>query len=258
MIKFFCHIRQTLIMENKTSKYLKYAIGEIVLVMIGILLALQINNWNENRKIRAFEVKMLSEIRLELIRDTIYFNAIKERPTSANESIDKIIKFMDNGESENDSILKYINNSINLSFQFIYHKGAYESLKSVGFDKISNDTIRIMMTGIYDFDLPRAGNLIVSGEARSKLAMENNFPKLFKYEMEKTPRGNRPALRSRVDNLVENSDFIELIMYRKGYAMNSISRLNSIIRDCTELLLLLDKELEIKDPLSKLPNDKWN
>lgn len=50
MIKFFRHIRQSLIMENKTSKYFKYAIGEIVLVVIGILIALQINNWNENRK----------------------------------------------------------------------------------------------------------------------------------------------------------------------------------------------------------------
>jgi len=49
MIKFFRHIRQNLIMENKTSKYLKYAIGEIVLVVIGILIALQINNWNQKR-----------------------------------------------------------------------------------------------------------------------------------------------------------------------------------------------------------------
>ena len=50
MIKFFRRIRKNLIMETeKTGKYFKYAIGEIVLVMIGILLALQINNWNEKR-----------------------------------------------------------------------------------------------------------------------------------------------------------------------------------------------------------------
>ena len=47
MIKFFRHIRQNLLMQNKTSKYFKYAIGEIVLVVVGILIALQINNWNE-------------------------------------------------------------------------------------------------------------------------------------------------------------------------------------------------------------------
>lgn len=50
MIKFFRKIRQNLLMENKTGKYLKYAFGEIILVMIGILLALQVNNWNEDRK----------------------------------------------------------------------------------------------------------------------------------------------------------------------------------------------------------------
>jgi len=50
MIKIFRKIRQNLLMENKTGKYFKYAIGEIILVVIGILIALQINNWNENRK----------------------------------------------------------------------------------------------------------------------------------------------------------------------------------------------------------------
>ncbi|MBT8186202.1 MAG: hypothetical protein HKP24_02290 [Croceitalea sp.] len=50
MIKFFRKIRYNLIEKGKTTKYLKYAIGEIILVVIGILIALQINNWNENRK----------------------------------------------------------------------------------------------------------------------------------------------------------------------------------------------------------------
>jgi len=50
MIKFFREIRQNLLMENKTRKYFRYAIGEIVLVVIGILIALQINNWNDERK----------------------------------------------------------------------------------------------------------------------------------------------------------------------------------------------------------------
>ncbi|MBO3115440.1 hypothetical protein J4050_01695 [Winogradskyella sp. DF17] len=50
MIKFFRKIRYTLLNENKTGKYIKYAIGEIILVVIGILIALQINNWNQSRK----------------------------------------------------------------------------------------------------------------------------------------------------------------------------------------------------------------
>jgi hypothetical protein len=52
MIKFFRKIRQNLLMENKTGRYFKYAIGEIILVVIGILIALSINNWNEESKDR--------------------------------------------------------------------------------------------------------------------------------------------------------------------------------------------------------------
>jgi hypothetical protein len=50
MIRFFRPTRQNLLNENKTVRYLKYAVGEILLVMIGIFLALQLNNWNEGRK----------------------------------------------------------------------------------------------------------------------------------------------------------------------------------------------------------------
>jgi len=65
MIKFFRRIRQKLIMQNKTSKYLKYAIGEIVLVVIGILIALSINNWNTNRLNQKKEISILYELKAE-------------------------------------------------------------------------------------------------------------------------------------------------------------------------------------------------
>ena len=55
-------------MENKTSKYLKYAIGEIVLVVIGILIALQINNWNEDRKARVKEVCQIAILFQSLLK----------------------------------------------------------------------------------------------------------------------------------------------------------------------------------------------
>ncbi|MFT7066002.1 MAG: hypothetical protein ACJAUO_001580, partial [Sediminicola sp.] len=60
MIKFFRKIRQKMLTENKFSKYLLYAIGEIILVVIGILIALSINNWNENRKESNLELEILS------------------------------------------------------------------------------------------------------------------------------------------------------------------------------------------------------
>jgi len=71
MIKFFRKIRQNLLMENKTGKYFKYAIGEIVLVVIGILIALQINNWNEGRKEFNKSKARLEEFKRDLARDTV-------------------------------------------------------------------------------------------------------------------------------------------------------------------------------------------
>ena len=65
MIKFFRKIRQRLLTENKFSKYLIYSIGEIVLVVIGILLALQVNNWNEGKKDNAESIKILKKLQAE-------------------------------------------------------------------------------------------------------------------------------------------------------------------------------------------------
>ena len=67
MIKFFRNIRQNLLSEGKTGKYLKYAIGEIVLVVIGILIALQVNNWNEFRKMHKQEIIYLENLKGDII-----------------------------------------------------------------------------------------------------------------------------------------------------------------------------------------------
>ena len=65
MIQFFRKIRQQLLVENKTGKYLSYAIGEIVLVVIGILIALQINDWNQHRLNKIEKREILSRLHIE-------------------------------------------------------------------------------------------------------------------------------------------------------------------------------------------------
>ena len=69
MINFFRRIRKQLADDNKPLKYMRYAVGEIVLVMIGILLALQVNNWNEVRK---------SKIKAEIFKEKIISDLIKD------------------------------------------------------------------------------------------------------------------------------------------------------------------------------------
>lgn len=80
MIKFFRKIRQNLLLENKTGKYLKYAVEEIVLVVIGILIALQINTWNDIKKDKVIEQELLTSLleefraNLKILENTIQLN----------------------------------------------------------------------------------------------------------------------------------------------------------------------------------------
>ncbi len=111
MIKFFRQVRQNLLMENKTSKYFKYAIGEIILVVIGILIALQINNWNEDKKSQENERVLIQKLQEEnkinldfMQSDTLYrkeipvtlqkFNLFLTK-TDLSKNIDSIQDFLD-------------------------------------------------------------------------------------------------------------------------------------------------------------------
>ena len=86
MIKFFRKIRQNLLSEGKTGKYLKYAIGEIILVVIGILIAVSINNWNDARKDKITEQKVLKTLRSDF----------KSNKTQLQDNIDETEKMVSN------------------------------------------------------------------------------------------------------------------------------------------------------------------
>lgn len=78
MISFFRKIRRQLFVEKKLSKYLVYAIGEIVLVVIGILIALQINNWNNKRLLKKDELKSYQNIKQQVLDDKSELNIVKD------------------------------------------------------------------------------------------------------------------------------------------------------------------------------------
>lgn len=84
MVKFFRHIRKSLLQQNKMGKYFKYAIGEILLVVLGILIALQINNWNESRKNSQEEQQILKQLKSDYIAN---LTQLQEKVTMREESI---------------------------------------------------------------------------------------------------------------------------------------------------------------------------
>lgn len=96
MIKFFRRIRQQLLSENKLSRYLLYAFGEIVLVVIGILIALQINNWNENRKNSILEAgyycRLLEDVEQDIDQFSQLVRSAEERLKASNQAVRLLLK----------------------------------------------------------------------------------------------------------------------------------------------------------------------
>ena len=91
MIKFFRQIRYQLMSENKTSKYLKYAIGEILLVVIGILIAIQVNNWNTSRIQQKKSISYLKEIKSNLQEDLTRLEFVHSFNKKKSATIDSVL-----------------------------------------------------------------------------------------------------------------------------------------------------------------------
>ena len=148
MIKFFRKIRQKMIKDNKVSKYLLYAIGEVVLVVIGILIALSLNNNNENKKLVVQEIKILKEIKNELF---VALNDVKEDFNDHKRNLNSA-KILYNSilhkESYNDSLMVHYFLLFDED-RFLASQSAFESLKSLGLEIISNDSIRDDIVTVY-------------------------------------------------------------------------------------------------------------
>src|SRR6056297_2516272 len=131
MIKFFRKIRQNLLSDGETGKYLKYAAGEIILVVIGILIALQLNEWNDHRKQLKLEkeyyCRLLDDAKLDNEQIQNLLQLAEERLVASNESVRLLL---------NDSSKKIgIGTQVYLSGKAIYsdfepNNSAYQDLKS--------------------------------------------------------------------------------------------------------------------------------
>jgi hypothetical protein len=154
MIKFFRKIRQKKLTENKFSKYLIYAIGEIILVVIGILIAVKINNLNESSKLRDKEKQIYVEIKNDLIQTKNDINITATKHRKIAKSTQQLLFDIENKVDYSlDIYLSFI--SSNWDTKIIPKTSAFENLKSTGLNILSNDSIRINLTNLYQLELKR-------------------------------------------------------------------------------------------------------
>jgi hypothetical protein len=159
MIKFFRKIRYDLMEKNKTGKYLKYAIGEIVLVVIGILIALAISNWNSNRIQKDRNQQLLVKLSKEL-----------DQNIERCKVIDTITLGFKDRQQFTDSTLKILNRGVTLEdLDFLIKK-----------DRIYYTVTLNLNTNIFE-ELKNTGSLYAIG-SDSLVSQIQNYYQLCKRE----------------------------------------------------------------------------
>lgn len=160
MLRFFRQFRQRLLTDNKFSKYLLYAIGEIALVVIGILIALQIDNWNEARRSRVEEIQILANIKKAFLSDidnqfALHYENIRGYILSTQSALDHINKRLPLDDSvKQDLTVLSSGGSLNWTPQLT----AYKRLEAKGIDIIENESLLEAILDIYNLEYPMIQN----------------------------------------------------------------------------------------------------
>ncbi len=171
MIKVFRKIRQTMIKENKASKYLLYAIGEIILVVIGILIALGINNWNSQNKAKKTE----TEYYCRIIEDfDIDLENIDQRYTKSEEQIEigkRLIIDLHSQKKDRNYLMNAYLKVVRTDF-FIPSKAAFDDIKSSGnLNVLSNIKVKNSLIRYYN----ELDNIIVQLSSNSNQMVQRAF-----------------------------------------------------------------------------------
>jgi uncharacterized membrane-anchored protein YhcB (DUF1043 family) len=218
-------------MENKTGKYLKYAIGEIVLVVIGILIALSINNWNENLKSQAKELKIIKELKTDLISNK---NRLKDKLEffKKTKRDGKLIEqHLSNRLAYNDSLQNYFSIPLQ-NFSFLLTYSAYENLKSQGLDNISSDELRLNIIRLYDDDF----GLLKDQEFKmSNIFTNTSVPLTIKYFRTTLTKGLVPNDYQELLNTSEFTNLVSQMAFASGVyeymSKNTIIEIDKLLED---------------------------
>lgn len=149
MLRFFRKMRSALIPESRFGRYFFYALGEIVLVVIGILIALQINNWNEERKADKFEKKLLNELLNTLVKDYRTIHISLEGNERMQQSCKIILEHFDKNLPYHDSLAIHFETA-NIWYKTILRQNAFEKAKTYGLDFITNLETQNMLSRLYE------------------------------------------------------------------------------------------------------------
>lgn len=246
MIKFFGLIGQNLIMENKTSKYFKYAIGEILLVVIGILIAVQINNWNANRIERQKESLILKELHNEFVSNKKQFDSVVYYHKRAYQSVEFIKSRLPLKLNEISlDTLSYHLYHFGWTYTFNPSKGVTNALmNSSTFNVISNNELRKILISWDDVLTDYQEEELLAQfnyNSQSKLFEQKHFAWTYNYKDWLTD--------PRVDLAVLNSlEFDNYIYDRHNY-------LNNIVHNGEGELELISNTIDRIIELSKPDDD---
>ncbi len=238
MIKFFRNIRQTLLMENKTSKYLTYAFGEIVLVVVGILIALQINAWYDASKKEKLKQVYTSNLISDLTKDTIQLNARVKLNEYQLRHLDSVLTFIQHPNTTAEDIKQLGKNDGLAGLRTIntYNDNTFNILKSTGNIALFNDTIIQTIMELNRLQFAAKG--VADGNRSSYFNLYGSYSKLYVSEIE----GNRSLeddLWVQVDAQKHASLFISATRSRRHSISRFIELTNEVIAKTEELLGML-------------------
>ena len=138
--------------DNKPLKYMRYAIGEIILVVIGILIALQINNWNEERKMRIVELDILRGIKQNILLDTIdLIDNMKNYKEMFKRDSNTFYHIADRKPLDSTLESNLIDMGTETSPTLTLHRSYFDEANSRGLTIISNKALRDSISRLYEF-----------------------------------------------------------------------------------------------------------
>lgn len=220
-------MRRKLADDNQFLKYSRYAVGEIVLVVIGILIALQVNNWNEARKASNYEEALLRELEVSLQNDLNHFEFLYERMDNKRKSMNDFLDQLKNGQKVYDSVMLKNYQGLTLGIEITMDRAAYESLKSKGIHLIQDPQLRQHIIELYEIHYSRISSFI---NGYYQLNYNRNVSLKEKIEDIYLVRENDSiwSAKKRIDynSLLYNSDFNKLIKMELDEYDNNIRRLN--------------------------------